>query len=342
MRGWTKGQPRKYTKADKTRVKKIRKELSKESPDEFYCGATVILQEYRERYPNLKPPTLRFIGRVLSESGLAEQQKKHKNKGMARYLHYPECSIYNLGKRVMELDFIGHKFIKGRTEPINFIGFSFKKDPKLRHFKRISGETSYNIIKESKKFFKRFERPDVVKMDNGFAMAGSSPWPRTLSKTVIFYLKEQIIPIYSVPRRPFSQASIEGNNSVFSRKFWKRFAFKNIREIDEKLELFNLSSQKYSSYEPPKKKSKKKTKFISRVYFIRKVFEDEQTNKGYIELANDKIFLAKSYINYFVLAEWDLKQKQLYVYFEKEQELKLIKKILFKINQKSKEKLLEK
>jgi hypothetical protein len=50
-------------------------------------------------------------------------------------------------------------------------------------------------------------------------------------------------------RRPFSQrASIEGNNSVFLRKFWNRFDFKNVQEIDEKLELFNLASQKYSEY----------------------------------------------------------------------------------------------
>lgn len=339
MRGWPKSKPRKYTKADKTRIKKIRQELSKESSDQFYCGATVILQEYRKKYPKLKTPTLRFIGRILSESGLAEQQKKHKNKGMARYLHYPEYSIYNLGKRVMELDFIGHKFIKSKTEPINFIGFSFKKEPKLRHFKRISGETADNIIKESKRFFKKFEKPDVVKMDNGFAMTGSSPWSRTLSKTIIFYLKEQIIPVYSVPRRPFSQASIEGNNSVFSKKFWKRFNFQNIQEIDKKLELFNLSSQKYSNYKSLKKGSKKKIKFIPKIYFIRKVFEDEQTNKGCISLANDKIFIATSYINYFILAEWNLQKEVLYVYLEKEQKLKRIKTLPFKINQASKEKL---
>ena len=112
-------------------------------------------------------------------------------------------------------------------------------------------------------------------MDNDFAMAGSSPWPRTISKVTLDYLKEQIIPIYSIPRRPFSQASIEGNNSVFSRKFWKRFDFKNVQEIDEKLELFNLASQRYSQYEPLKRKSRKKTKFIPKIYFIRKVYEDE-------------------------------------------------------------------
>ena len=36
-----------------------------------------------------------------------------------------------------------------------------------------------------------------------------------------FLLQHQVVPIYSVPRKPFSQASIEGNNSVFARKFWR-------------------------------------------------------------------------------------------------------------------------
>lgn len=341
MRGWPKGKPRKYTKADETRIKKIRNELAKDSSDDFYCGATVILQEYYKRHSNLRPPTLRFIGRVLAKSDLAEQQKKHRNKGAARYLHYPEYSIYHLGKRVLEIDFIGHKFITGRTEPVNFIAFAFKKEPKLKHFKRISGETGDDVTRESKKFFKKFEKPDAVKMDNDFAMAGSSPWPRTISKVALDYLKEQIIPIYSVPRRPFSQASIEGNNSVFSRKFWNRFDFKNVQEIDEKLELFNLASQRYSGYEPPKRKPRKKTKFIPKIYFIRKVYEDEQSGKGYIQLVNDKVFIRKSYINLFILAEWNLKSEELYVYFEDRQKLKRIKKIKFKINQKSKEKLFD-
>jgi len=339
MRGWPKGKPRKYTKADKARVKKIRDELTKDSSDDFYCGATVILQEYRLRYPSLRPPTLRFIGRILAETGMATLQKKHQNKGMARYLHYPEYSVYHLGERVLEMDCVGHKFIKGRTEPINFIGLSFKKPPKLRYFKRISGETGDEIIKYSELFFEKFEKPDAIKMDNGFAMAGSSSYPRVVSKVPLWYLSQGIIPIYAVPKRPFSQASIEGNNSVFSKKFWKRFEFKNLQEIDEKLELFNLASQRYSQYEPPKKKSRKKTRFIPKIYFIRKVYEDEQTGRGYIQLVNNKIFIRRSYINYFVLVEWNLKNEELYVYFENEQKLKRIKKIKFEINQKSKEKL---
>ena len=67
--------------------------------------------------------------------------------------------------------------------------------------------------------------------------------------------------------------------------------------------------------------------------------EDQKTQKGFIDVLQEKIFLKKSYINYFVLAELNLKQEGLYIYFEKAEEPKLIKKLSFKINKKSKEKL---
>ncbi len=51
---------------------------------------------------------------------------------------------------------------------------------------------------------------------------------------------------------------------------------------------------------------------------------------------HEKIFLSPSYINYFILAEWNLKEEMLYIYFEKEQRSKMIKKISFKINLRSK------
>jgi hypothetical protein len=113
-----------------------------------------------------------------------------------------------------------------------------------------------------------------------------------------------------------------------------------VAEVDEKLEWFNLSSKRYTGYEPPKVQSKTKKSFIPKIYFIRQVKEDkEQTGKASIDILNEKVSLPKSYINYFVLSEWNLKEEQLYIYFEKEQKPKMIKKLSFKINPKSKEKL---
>jgi hypothetical protein len=37
--------------------------------------------------------------------------------------------------------------------------------------------------------------------------------------------------MYAVPHKPFSQTSIEDNNSVFGRKFWNHFEFRNTIEI---------------------------------------------------------------------------------------------------------------
>lgn len=338
-RGWPKNKRRKWTKKDEEKVQVIHRQL-KEDPCQFYIGATAIEQEWRKKYLHTPPLPLRTIGRIMADLGLSGKRKRDKHKGAARYLCYPEYTIYTLlGGRVLESDFIGKKYITGRTKPLNFIAFSFKKEPRLRYFKRVVGQTADNFIEQSKYFFKKFEKSDFMKIDNALTTIGSASGKRNISKVMSFLLKNQVVPIFAVPRRPFSQASIEGNNSVFARKFWNRIDFKSVEEIDEKLEWFNLSSQRYLHYQSPKTKSKQKKNFLPKIYFIRQVKEDkEQTEKAFIDVLNEKVFLPKSYINYFVLAEWNLKREQLYIYFEKEQKSKMIKKLSFKINPRSKEK----
>lgn len=338
-RGWPKGKRRRYSLSEEKRIKKIHHQL-KEDPEQFYVGATIIQDKYRKQYSNSNLPSLRTIGRILSALGLSEKRRRGRNKGASRYLCYPEYTIYHLlGGRVLETDFIGKKYITGRTKPLNFIGFSFKKEPKLRYFKRIEGQTAENFIKQSRRFFKKFEEPDFMKVDNSLAAIGSASGKRNVSQAMKFLLKNQVVPIFTVPRKPFSQASIEGNNSVFARKFWNRIDFKSIREIDKKLDWFNKSSREYTGYQPPRAGAIKirKKNFIPRIYFIRQTKEDmEQTGKAFIDILNEKVFLPSSYINYFVLAEWNLRQEKLRIYFEKEQNPRIIKTLPFKINPRSK------
>lgn len=336
-RGWQKGKRKKWTKVIEKTVQEIHKQLD-EDPFQFYTGATAIDQEWRKKYPDIISPPLRTIGRIMSDLGLSAKRKKGRNKGASRYLCYPEHTIYQLlGGRVLESDFIGKKYLTGRTKPLNFIAFSFKKEPKLRYFKRVDGQTTKNFIKQCKHFFEKFEKPDFIKVDNCLATIGSASGKRNISRAMKFLLEDQVIPIFAVPRRPFSQASIEGNNSVFARKFWNRIQFKSVAEVDEKLEWFNKSSERYLMYQRPKEKSKKKENFIPKVYFIRQVKEDKekQSSKGSINILNEKIFLPKSYVNYFVLAEWNIKKEKMYIYFEKEQKPEVIKKLLFKTNPRS-------
>jgi hypothetical protein len=276
---------------------------------------------------------------MLKQLGLSQPLKKKTGKGAACYLCYPEHSIHHhTGKRVLEIDFIGKKFIGGRTAPVHFAAASFKYAPKLRYYELVESESSDCLIQFLETIFYKFEKPDVVKMDNGFAMSGTAPQPRVLSKLPLWLLRQKIVPIYAVPRKPFSQASIEGNNSVFGRKFWNRFEFKNTAEIAQKLKLFNKSSLQYYQYQPPTNGYNENKKFVPKIFYLRQVREDEK-EKAFIEVANEKIRLPKTYLNYFVMAEWNLKTEKLTVFIEKEKHLKKIKSIIFTLNLKSKQKL---
>lgn len=336
QRGWPMGQGRLWDETTRKRIQSIHRELER-NPHEFYSGASAIQQRYRQWYPNTAIPPLRTIGRFLKELGLSKSPKK-RVKGASRYLCYPEHTVYQtLGPRLLEADFIGKKYLSGRSEPVNFVGMSFKKEPKIRYFYRVNAQTTDALINTCRDFFKHFEIPDVIKVDNAQATIGTGSGKRCLSRFMVFLLKKKIIPVFSVPRKPFSQASIEGNNSVFSRKFWNVTRFKSLRQVDTRLQWFNDSSLAYTGYDTSKRRRRgSKKNFVPRVYFIRQVRQEEQTGKGYIDVLNEKISIRNIYINYFVLAEWSLKDERLQVYFEKEQTTKVIKTVDFKLNPNSK------
>jgi hypothetical protein len=169
-------------------------------------------------------------------------------------------------------------------------------------------------------------------MDNGLAFIGSASAVRTISKTIKFLFDKKIIPIFTNPRSPWNNGSAEGSNSVFARNFWNKFTFNSIADLDKKLKLFNESSLWYSDYDQNKIKEKENKEFIPQIYFIRKVYENQEDGKGEINVLNEKINLPKEYITLYTLSQWNLKTETLYIYFEKEQEKLLIKKLKFEIN----------
>ena len=82
-----------------------------------------------------------------------------------------------------------------------------------------------------------------------------------------------------------------------------------------------------------------KKEFIQQIFFIRKVYQNQENEKAEINILGEKINLPNEYINLFTLSKWNLKTKILYTYFEKEQKKILIKKIWFKINENCKFKI---
>jgi hypothetical protein len=158
-----------------------------------------------------------------------------------------------------------------------------------------------------------------------------------------------IIPIFTAPRKPWNQASIEGTNSVFSWKFWNKCHFESVSEIDRRLADFNLSYQRYLNYQRPDTFKENKN-FSYCVYFVRKIYQEADSTQGYIQIGSKRIILDPSYINLFTLSKWDLEKEILYVYIQRERQpesrlpsfyLQLVKKISFQINKASDKKVVD-
>ena len=337
-RGWPMGQRRKWSKQTEARIAGLHG-LLKADPRSFYLGASAIQQRWRLKYPGEVIPPLRTIGQILKDLGLSGSRKTVRNPGASAYLCYPEHTVYNkIGKRVMEADFVGQKFLAGKTEPLHFAGFSFKAVPKLRYYKRIGAKGADSLIENCKYVFKRFEKPDAIKLDNAADSIGSRSGKRNISKVMAFLLANQVYPIFAVPRRPFSQASIEGNNSVFARKFWNQRTFESLKDIDRQLGWFNDASLDYTGYKTPETGTNKNRRFVPKVYFLRQVRDSGNGQAGWIEVLNEVVKLDPSYISYFVIAQWHLLNETLTVYIEKEKRLKTIVSVPFEINTRSRKK----
>jgi hypothetical protein len=341
-RGWKAGQRRKWTSETESRVLEIFQNL-KNDPSAFFHGATAIAQKWRKLHPAEPIPPLRTIGQIMKDLGLSKPNKKSRKKGAARYLCYPEKTIYEggLGNRVIEADFIVRRYLKGSGTPLHFVGFSAKKAPRIRYFERIEALTADTFINACERFFDRFETPDVLKVDNAATFIGSLSGKRSLSNTIMYLLNRQICPVFSVPRRPFSQASIEGNNSVFARHFWNRRSFESLDDVDRQLGWFNQSSLRYTDYKQPEYFKERKD-FIPYVYFLRQVRESDTTpGEGSIDVLNEEVILPAPYINFFVIAEWNLFTETLTVSLEQDKSLNKIKELDFNINKTTKQKLIK-
>jgi hypothetical protein len=330
-RGWPKGCGRRWSAETVTRLVRIAEEL-RADPTEFFAGATAVQQTFRARYPDAAVPPLRTVGRALAQAGLTRVPRR-KGLGAARYLCYPEHTIYTqLGSRVSELDAMGPKFLRGTAAPLFFLGISFKKPPRWRHFTRTPDLTASTLIAHCAHFFDTWERPNVLKVDNGPGMSGSHSAVRTVSRFVQFLLTREVTPVFAVPRRPFSQASIEGNNSVFARHFWRRRSFVSTTEVDLQLAWFNQASARYSGYTRPPVVAP--APFEPKVVFIRQV-QERAPGRATISVANASVPLPLAYINLFVLAEWHLGTQQLTVSLERDQHLECLTQVPFHLHPKT-------
>ncbi len=347
-RGWKKGIPRKYSIKAKEEIINIRKDLEKENS--YFFGSKVVKANYEN---NIKQEISKsFVDRTLKEGGLIKGYIK-KRKGLSKYMKYPQRNLNKLGKSMMSLDFIGPKYLTGSNDRINFLSCKYIRPEKHGIVRRISGQTSNEVIRILKEIWKNNPIPDVVKIDNDNAFGAHSTHPMCIGKLTLFFLNIGIMPLYIAPRSPWNNGENEGFNSVFSKKFWNKLQFTDENEIDIKIKDFNIAYEKYTkliSNNPLNKSPKfmndfsdinfenrKASRFKSNnIYFLRIVRRKNEKGSdneyGFINVLGKEIKLPKDLINLFVLCSLEVKSKELSIKTELDTGLmKEIKSIRFKI-----------
>lgn len=314
-RGWPAGTPRRYAPAVLARVARLHQDLV-DDPHAFFTGATAVQQAYRRRYPRSRVPSLRTLGRMLRALGCSAPRTRGRHTGAAAYLGYPRQLLQALAPRLIELDFIGPKYLAGSAAPLLFVGFSCATPPRLRYFYRVAHSTTAALLDVCADFCTRLEQPLVLKTDNAPATIGSGSAPRTISRFVRWLWAHHITPVFAVPRRPFSQASIEGNNSVFARKFWRARTFTSLADVDRQLAWFNRASAAYCGYTPPPRAPTPHSG-PPQMHLLRQVQERAGGTTG-IDVLHTFVPLDPVHTQRFVLATWDVAAARLTVRLERE------------------------
>ena len=305
--------------------------------------------DYFKKYPNDEIPSIWRIDKAVRNANLQTKKPKvKKKKGGSKYLLYPIQCIRNLGYIQQSADFIGRKYIAGRTEPINIFSDSYYAPFKLYGIKRILAEKAIYVIEILRKKWRKFPIPNVFRMDNGLQFRGSAIAKKAIGMFLRFLLNLNIIPLFGSPSKPWTNPHIEGHNRVFNEKVWNTNFFKNINQIDkecrkfneENLELFKfrysqlIFNGKFNYLEPEQEIiiDRLITTKNKKVYFIRFVESIDRNHKAIIIILNTLIYLPEKYSHQFVFVEWDIEKEQLLIYSEFENQITLIYRVKFRLN----------
>ncbi len=295
-------------------------------------------------------PSKWFIEETIRNNKLQTRRPKKRKKGGSEYLLYPKESIKDLGYIHQSADFIGKKYIAGRSEPINIFSTCYHAPIKLYQIQRILAEKSTYAIEFLEKFWLAYPIPDVFRIDNGLQFRGTASGKRAIGKFLIFLLNLGIAPLFGSPSKPWTNPNVEGHNRVFNEKVWSANHFTSLGQIDAECERFNKESEelfkfRYASlivnnrnlFRYLEKNQKIDTDKLQstankKIYFTRFAESPENNHRAQIIIMNEIVYLPEKYTHQFVFVEWDLEKEQLFIHSEYKKIKKFVKKQIFKIN----------
>ena len=345
-RGWQKDRARKY---DDTVVADRICELKRHRiGNNYFVGDDYVQMDYAQKYPHDTLPTLWYIKQTIKKAKLQTRKPKLRRTGGSEYLLYPIHSIRSLKGIHQSADFIGKKYISGRTDPINIFSTSYYVPFKLYQIWRIEAEKAIYAIEQLQNLWSQFPKPHVLRLDNGLQFRGTASGKRALGTFLIFLLNLNVIPLFGSPSKPWTNPHIEGHNRVFNEKVWGKNFFTSLDQIDIEAERFNKESREFFHFKYARyvfdnisrllenntiiNTETLRTRKGKKLYFIRFVESFESSKDAQVTIMNETVFLPEKYNHQFVFGEWNIETENLSLFSEYNKSRILIQQIPFKLN----------
>lgn len=306
--------------------------------------------DYVKKYSNNETPSQWFIAETIRKNKLQTRKAKKRRKGGSEYLLYPTESVRSLGYIHQSADFIGKKYISGKSEPINIFSTCYHSPIKLYQIQRILAEKTDYAIEVLIEFWRIYPIPDVFRIDNALQFRGTARGKRAIGKFLIFLLNLDITPLFASPSKPWTNPNVEGHNRVFNEKVWSTNHFTSLEQIDTECGRFNCESEEFFKFKYSDLivnninifKCLEKGQLINtaklesvknkKIYFTRFAESLEKNQDAQIIIMNEIVFIPEKYTHQFVFVEWDLEKEQLLIYSEYQKVKTFIKKVKFKIS----------
>lgn len=243
-RGWTKGARRTHTAEEVTRIVAFkRKRIDARS---YLQGAEHIQMDYALAHPTEDLPSLWFIGDVFREHDLQTKRptRKGKQQGIVERLKFPIKSIIGLGTIQQAADFVGKRWIAGRSEPISLFSTCYYQWLKQFKIWRTTAETSECAIACLTEFWKTDPIPNVCRIDNGMQFRGGGRAVAMIGRFVRFLLNCNVTPLFSSPYQSYTNPHIEGHNRTVG-DLWVANHFTGTDVLDTEIARFNAEHEAY-------------------------------------------------------------------------------------------------
>lgn len=327
-RGWHKGGYRTHTETEAERIVTLKK--TRIEKRKYFLGSPHVRMDYAKQFRDEKLPSLWFFDKVVRDAGLQthEPKRRKKGQGIVKRLRFPIKSIICLGRIHQSSDFIGKKFITGRSEPISIFSTSYYQWLQLFQIWRTEAESATCAIARLSTLWQTTPIPNVMRMDNGMTFRGTGAGVARVGTFLKFLLNIGITPLFSAPYQSYTNPHIEGHNRIFTEKLWGRHVFKTIEEIDAECARFNDESREYYEYAFKERLAQKSLRFLvpertiitdrlqdtrgKKVCFIR--FVEQWLERGRasgIVLLNRFVVLPEAYLNQYVFVTVNLETAML-------------------------------